>query len=68
MARVVHHSPDGSFSSTNLAMSSLVQMISEINDEVRKGTHSTNRENDMLTQALGNKEHPGRTRGASFVP
>ena len=49
-------------------MSSLVQRISEINDEVRKGTHNTNRENDVLTQALGNKEHPSRTRGAGLVP
>ena len=68
MARGVHHSPNGSFSSTNPAMSSLVQRISEVNDEVRKGTRSTNRENDVLTQALENKEHPGRTRGAGLIP
>ena len=68
MARGVHHDLDGSFSSTNPAMSSLIQRISEVNDEVRKGTRSTNRENDLLTQALGNKEHPGRTRGAGLVP
>ena len=35
---------------------------------MRKGTRSTNRENGVLTQALRNKEHPGRTRGASLVP
>ena len=68
MASGIHHGLNGSFSSTNLAMSSLVQRISEVNDEVRKWTHSTNRENDVLTQALGNKEHPGRTRGADLVP
>ena len=68
MARGVHHGPDGSFSSTNLAMSSLVQRISKVNDEVRKGTHSTNRENDVLTQALENKEHPSRPREAGLVP
>ena len=68
MARGVHHGPNGSFSSTNPAMSSLIQRISEVNDEVRKGTHSTNRENDVLTQALENKEHPGRTRRAGLVP
>ena len=49
-------------------MSSLIQRIFEVNDEVRKGTHNTNRENDVLTQALKNKEHPGRTRGAGLVP
>ena len=64
----VHHGLDESFSSTNPAMSSLVQRISEVNDEVRKGTSSTNRENDVLTQALENKEHLGRTRGAGLVP
>ena len=68
MARGVHHGPDGSFSSTNPAMSSLIQRISKVNDEVRKGTRNTNRENDVLTQALRNKEHPGRTRGASLIP
>ena len=35
---------------------------------MRKATHSTNRENELLTQALGNKEDPGRTRGAGLVP
>jgi hypothetical protein len=49
-------------------MSNLVQRISEVNDEVKKGTHITNRENDVLTQALGNKEHLGRTIGAGLVP
>jgi hypothetical protein len=33
-----------------------------------QGTRTSNRENDVLTQALGNKEHPGRTRGAGLVP
>ena len=68
MARGVHHGLDGSVSSTNPAMSSLIQRISEVNDEVRKGTHSTNRENNVLTQALRNKEHPGHTRGTGLVP
>ena len=27
-----------------------------------------NRENDELTRALGNPEHPGRTRGKGVVP
>ena len=58
MARWVHHGSDGSFSFTNPAMSSLVQRISEINDEVRKGTHNTNRENDVFTQALGKQGAP----------
>ena len=68
MARGVHHGSDGSFSSTNPAKSSLIQRTSKVNDEVRKGTHNTNRENDVLTQALRNNEHPGRTRGVGRVP
>ena len=68
MVRGVHHGLDRSFSSINPAMSSLVQRIFEVNDVVRKGTHSTDRENDVLTQALKNKEHPSRTRGAGLVP
>jgi hypothetical protein len=48
----VHHDTDGSFSSTNPALSSLVQRIFKVNDEVRQGTHTSNRENDVLTQAL----------------
>ena len=31
--------------------------------EVGNGTFKPNRENDQLTRPLGNKEHPGRTRG-----
>jgi hypothetical protein len=56
------------WSSTNPALSNLVQSIFEVNDEVRQGTHTSSRENDVLTQALGNKEHPGCTRGAGLVP
>ena len=32
-------------------------------NEVRKGKFVPDRENDELTRALGNPEHPGRTRG-----
>ena len=68
MVRGVHHNTDGSFSSTNLALSNLIHRIFEVNDEVRQGTRTSNRENDVLIQALRNKEHPGRTRGAGLVP
>jgi hypothetical protein len=49
MARGVHHSTDRSFSATNPTMSNLVQRIFEVTDEVRQGTHTFHRENDMLT-------------------
>ena len=49
-------------------MSELIQRISQVTEEVRQGTHTSNREKDVLTQALGTKEHPGRTRGTGVVP
>ena len=49
-------------------MSELIQRISQVTEEVRQGTHTSNREKDVLTQALRTKEHPGRTRGTSVVP
>jgi hypothetical protein len=68
MAREVRHAPNGSFSSQNPAMSDLIQRISEVTNEMRQGTRTSNREKDVLTQALRNREHPGRTRGAGVVP
>ena len=49
-------------------MSELIQRISQVTEEARQGTRSSNREKDVLTQALRTKEHPGRTRGTSVVP
>ena len=37
-------------------------------EEARTGVFTPNRENDELTRALGNPEHPGRTRGKGIVP
>ena len=37
-------------------------------EDARKGVFTPNRENDELTRALGNLEHPGRTRGKGVVP
>jgi hypothetical protein len=62
------HGLDGSFTSENPSTSSLVTRISKVNEEVMQGIHTSNRENDVLTQALGNKEHPSCTRGADIVP
>jgi hypothetical protein len=68
MARGARHSPNGSLTFEKPSMRSLNTRISKINEEVMQGTRTSNRENDVLTQALGNKEHPGRTRGAGLVP
>ena len=37
-------------------------------EEARSGVFQPNIENDELTRALGNPEHPGRTRGKGIVP
>ena len=37
-------------------------------EEARTGVFQPNRENDELTRALGNPEHPGRTRGKGAIP
>ena len=37
-------------------------------EEARSGVFEPNRENDELTHALGNPEHPGRTRGKGVIP
>ena len=37
-------------------------------EEARMGVFTPNRENDELTRALGNPEHPGRTRGKGVIP
>ena len=68
MGRNVRHAEDGSFSSTNQPMSKLIQGISQVTEEVRQGTHTSNREKDVLPQALGTKEHLGRTRGIGVIP
>ena len=49
-------------------MSELIKRISQVTEEVRQGTRTSNREKDVLTQALGTKEHPGRTRETGVVP
>ena len=49
-------------------MSELIQRISQVTREMRQGTRTSNMAKDVLTQALGTKEHPGRTRGTGVVP
>src|SRR6266498_2612097 len=47
----------------------VVQKIAEIQAQVSEGSFVPDREHDILTKALGNPEHPGRTRGfGSKVP
>src|SRR6266498_3489739 len=47
----------------------VVKKIAEIQAQVTQGSFMPDRENDLLMKALGNKEHPGQTRGiGSKVP
>ena len=62
MGRNVCHTEYESFSSTNPCMRELIQRISQVTEEVRQGTRTSNSKKDMLTQALETKEHPGHTR------
>ena len=44
------------------------QKLLDAIEDARKGVFMPNRENDELTRALGNPEHPGRTRGMGVIP
>src|SRR6266540_7308901 len=47
----------------------VVQKIAQIEAQVSEGSFMPDREHDILTKALGNLEHPSRTRGfGSTVP
>ena len=48
---------------TNDQMDILVSKLKQYIEAVQQGTFVPDRENDELTMALGNPEHPGRTRG-----
>ena len=44
------------------------QRLHEAIQAVAEGTFQPDRERDELTYALGNPEHPGRTRGKGVIP
>ena len=46
----------------------VVNKLAEIHAQATQGSFMHDRENDVLTKALGTKEHPGRTRGLSGLP
>ena len=48
---------------TNELLRIPVKKIQQYIDRAQEGTFIPDRENDELTMALGNPEHPGRTRG-----
>ena len=48
---------------TNEQLAVPVKKLQKCIAAAQQGTFIPNRENDELTEALGNPEHPGRTRG-----
>ena len=48
---------------TNDQLNIPVKKLQQYIDAAQQGTFVPDRENDELTMALGNPEHPGRTRG-----
>ena len=48
---------------TNEQLNTPIEKLQEYIEKAQQGTFVPDRENDELTEALGNPEHPGRTRG-----
>jgi hypothetical protein len=49
-------------------MEEVARNLAEAIQEAKEGTFEPHRENDELTRALQNPEHPGRACGISVVP
>ncbi|BAH93112.1 Os05g0359000 [Oryza sativa Japonica Group] len=54
---------DGSISFANTETEQVAQRVQQLAEESLQGSFQSCREKDILTEALGTKEHPGRTRG-----
>lgn len=52
----------------SLSMQELINRVVVVHKEAAQRLFELNREKDMLTHALGNKEHPRYTRGVGVVP
>jgi hypothetical protein len=68
LARGTSIEDNGRMAFRNERVQELAQKIVEVHVQSSQGSFHPSRENDELTQALGNKEHPGRTRGVGMVP
>jgi len=60
LARKMTYNDDGSLSFPNYAVRQLAERIQALQAQVAKGTFIPDREDDVLSWALGMKEHPGR--------
>ena len=59
---------DGSLSFSNDAVQELAKRIQALQAQVANGTFILDREDDVLSRALGTKEHPGQAGGVGLVP
>lgn len=62
------YSEDGSLSYKDSRTEEVSKRIVEIHEQVSQGSRQSKRQRDVLTEALGTPEHPGRTRGLGLVP
>ena len=70
LARGASYKPDGSLSvGTSSSLEDLTRKVAVAHVQSSQGSLlPSSREKDVLTHALGTKEHPGRTRGKGVVP
>ena len=68
LARKMTYNDDGSLSFPNDAVWELAERIQALQAQVANGTFVPDRENDVISQALGTKEHPSQARGVGLVP
>ena len=62
------YNDDGSLRFPNDAVRQLAERIQGLQAQVANGTFVPDREDDVLSRALGTKEHLGRARGVGLVP
>ena len=68
LARKMTYNNDGSLSFPNDAVRQLTKRIQALQAQVANGTFVPDREDDVLSQAQGTKEHPGQAQGVGLVP
>ena len=62
------YNDDGSLSFPNDAVWELTERTQALQAQVANGTFVPDREDDVLSQAQGTKEHPGQAQGVGLVP
>ena len=67
LARGAFYGLDGNLCFRNPDVEEIAHKIEAAHAESSQGIFIPDRENDELSWALGNKEHPGRTRGSGVV-